>query len=71
MSKNNLNLKVLVVCHKPCNVYKDANYIPIHVGRAKSTFVNEMKGILGDDTGDNISDKNASYCELTALYWAW
>lgn len=29
------------------------------------------RGVLGDNTGDNISEKNKSYCELTTQYWAW
>lgn len=27
--------------------------------------------MLGDDTGDNISEKRISYCEFTVQYWAW
>lgn len=44
-------------------------YMPILVGATK----NFREGITfqRDDEGNNISDKNSSYNELTALYWAW
>lgn len=41
---------------------------PIQVGAA---LTEERVALITDDQGDNISAKNASYCELTALYWIW
>jgi hypothetical protein len=46
---------------------KDDAYLPLHVGREGK----QELGFVGDNTGDNISAKNANYCELTGLYWAW
>lgn len=61
-------IKIIVCCHKN-DIRKSSDvYLPIHVGKAIS---NTDLGILGDDTGDNISIKNKSYCELTGMYWAW
>ena len=46
-------------------------YLPIHVGKALSDIELGGGNIATDDTGDNISVKNGSYCELTGMYWAW
>ena len=46
---------------------KEKIYVPIEVNANKLPDF----GYLKDNKGDNISDKNAHYCELTALYWAW
>ena len=61
-------VKILVAQHKPAKVYSNDIYTPIHVGKAISSL---DLGILGDDTGENISHLNPYYCELTAQYWAW
>lgn len=64
----NERIKILVACHKADKIYQDDIYLPIHVGKACSSF---NLGYQGDDTGENISLKNPYYSELTALYWAW
>lgn len=61
-------VKILVCCHKPDKWLSDDVYMPIQCGKAISDL---DLGIQGDDIGDNISIKNKSYCELTALYWTW
>lgn len=64
-----MNVKILVCCHKKDVMATKAPYFPIHVG--KELHKDISLGITEDNTGDNISMKNASYCELTGLYWAW
>lgn len=55
--------------HAPAPLLDSRCVKPIHVGRALATAA--LPGMIGDDTGASISDLNQSYCELTALYWAW
>ncbi|QQA45094.1 DUF4422 domain-containing protein [Pelagovum pacificum] len=55
--------------HKPAPMLSSASVRPVHVGRAVAAA--PLPGMAGDDTGDHISDRNATYCELTALYHAW
>lgn len=59
---------ILVCCHKKSDLYNSVTHVPIHVGALNS---GENFGFLRDDDGENISDMNNSFCELTALYWAW
>lgn len=64
-------LRIYVVAHKPCDIVSDGVLYPIHVGRRVSKYIDEMAWMQGDDTGDNISQKNSQYCEMTAHYWIW
>ena len=64
-------LRIYVVAHKPCDIPSNKIFCPIHVGRSVSDWKDEMAWMQGDDTGNNISQKNSSYCEMTAHYWIW
>ncbi|MBR1443325.1 MAG: DUF4422 domain-containing protein [Firmicutes bacterium] len=62
-----MDIKIIVATHKNYEMPNDNIYIPIQVGAEGK----KPLGYTPDNTGDNISVKNANYCELTGLYWAW
>lgn len=62
-----MKIKIVVALHKPYWLPSDECYFPLQVG----AYNKESFGIHRDDEGDNISAKNANFCELTALYWAY
>ena len=62
-----MEIRIIVAAHKPYWMPEDPIYLPVQVGAAGK----ESIGYQRDDEGDNISPKNANYCELTGMYWAW
>lgn len=67
-----MKIEVYVATQKEIKIPLDSCYKPIFVGAAlkDEETVKQLK-YLNDATGSNISDKNRSFCELTALYWMW
>lgn len=63
-----MTLRVYVAAHKPYAMPDDDVYEALHVGHLNARV---ETGFTPDDTGENISERNASYCELTGLYWFW
>lgn len=61
-----MKIQIFVCTHKAFAPPKDPMYVPLQVGKKGKTDL----GYQGDDTGDEISDKNCYYSELTGLYWA-
>ena len=67
-------VKIIIATHKKYKMPSDRMYIPLHVGAEgkKDSNGNSLDlGYMKDNSGDNISRLNASFCELTGLYWAW
>lgn len=62
-------MTVFVAFHKSFPLLSnDQVYQPLHVGKSLS---NKELGFIGDSGGDQISNKNPNYSELTGLYWIW
>ena len=70
-SENSSNDKssIIVCYHKDSDKFENDCLLPLHVGKANHPEI--LLDMTGDNTGDNISHKNSSYCELTGLYWLW
>lgn len=60
-------IAILVATHKLYEVPTSNLYLPVYIGKKDNPNVTFQR----DDVGNNIADKNFSYCELTAVYWAW
>lgn len=63
------NIAVAVATHKAYSMPGESCYLPLHVGAALHPGFD--LGFQRDDDGENISEKNGSYSELTGLYWIW
>lgn len=61
-------IQIAIAYHKNSEIIKNNCLLPLQVGKACSDIDLDMQG---DNTGDNISDKNFGYAELTAIYWLW
>ena len=62
---NEQKLKIFIVTHKQFNKPAYDGYYSLGVGDNQNNIVTDFH----DNTGDNITSKNKSFCELTALYW--
>lgn len=60
-------MAVYVAAHKAYDAAAIEGYIPLQVGAANGPDLPYTK----DNTGENISEKNPHFCELTGLYWIW
>lgn len=67
MEENMANIRIIVATHKKYKMPSFSCYLPLQVGASGK----DSLGYQRDDTGENISQKNPSFCELTGLYWAW
>ncbi len=63
------DMRIFVSTHVDTECFDSDILQMIQVGSSRAA--QKLPYCFNDDTGDNISDLNPQYCELTAQYWAW
>lgn len=63
------DIKLYIACHKPVQLPDHPYLYPVQAGAA--IVSQAFPDMLQDNIGENISEKNRTYCELTVQYWAW
>lgn len=65
------DIKIFVSCRidTDSNLIHNPLYVPVRCGAVFDT--SSSSKYLGDNSGDNISDRRNSFCEFTVQYWAW
>lgn len=66
---SNYKVSVFVATHKSIEHWLPEYCQKVQVNCNKQSQL--WNGYFHDNEGDNISDKNYAYSELTVLYWAW
>lgn len=66
---NNQRVRLFVTTHKNVNRFESDIMQPVQVGLHEGSY--RFPWAFHDDEGENISDRNPRYCELTTQYWAW
>ena len=64
-----MNIKIFVSYHDNHKLIKSDIIFPVQTGCANAPVL--FDGMLRDNDGENISDKNDRYNELSAQYWVW
>ena len=62
------NIKIFICAHKEMELPQHPYFLPIQAGAALHA---PISGYQSDNEGENISEKNPHFCELTCHYWAW
>ena len=63
------DVRIFISTHKDVETFDSEILQPVQVGCANRDWL--FPWALHDNDGNNISEQNPMYCELTTQYWAW